>query len=274
MVNYILDEHGLGLRAACRTVKLSRSVYRYEPDANRDQPVIKELLALAESHPRHGFGKMFKILRRRGYRWNHKRVYRVYCGLKLNIRRKGKKRLPKRSPEPLSVPESINQCWSIDFMSDALWCGRTFRTFNMVDDFNREALAIEVDLSLPAERIIRVLDRVAAWRGYPAKIRMDNGPELTSIKMAEWAEDHNVELEFIRPGKPTQNAFIERFNRTYRNEVLDLYVFKTLSEVKETTRKWIEEYNYERPHDSLKDLTPVEYATMYNKLENSIYAWY
>lgn len=217
---------------------------------------------------------MFSVLRRQGYRWNHKRVYRIYCGLKLNIRRKGKKRLPPRNPEPLSVPDSINQCWSIDFMSDALWCGRTFRTFNIVDDYNREALAIEVDLNLPAQRVVRVLDRVAAWRGYPAKLRMDNGPELTSIKMAEWAEEHGVVLEFIKPGKPTQNSFVERFNRTYREEVLDLYIFKTLSEVREMTDKWLMEYNTERPHESLGDLTPVEYGIMNQKLENSNYAWY
>jgi putative transposase len=152
---------------------------------------------------------------------------------------KGKKRLPQRYPEPLSVPDSINQCWSVDFMSDTLWCGRVFRTFNVIDDYNREALAIEVDLNLPAQRIIRELERLAAWRGYPAKIRMDNGPELTSVMMAEWAEEHGVELEFIQPGKPTQNSFIERFNRTYREAVLSFYVFKKLSEVREVTDLWL-----------------------------------
>ncbi len=175
------------------------------------------------------------------------------------MRRKGKKRLPSRNPEPLSVPESINQCWSIDFMSDALWCGRKFRTFNMVDDFNREALAIEIDLNLPAQRIIRVMDRIAAWRGYPLKLRMDNGPELTSVRLAEWAETHGVKLDFIQPGKPTQNSFIERFNRTYREEVLDMYVFTRLSEVRNITEKWIDEYNEERPHESLGNMTPAEY---------------
>jgi len=175
------------------------------------------------------------------------------------MRRKGKKRLPNRNPDPLSVPDSFNMCWSIDFMSDALWCGRKFRTFNVVDDYNREALAIEVDLNLPAPRIIRVLDRIAAWRGYPAKLRMDNGPELTSVKLAEWAETHGVQLEFIKPGKPTQNSFIERFNRTYRNEILDMYVFSRLSEVREITENWIKEYNEERPHESLGNMTPVEY---------------
>jgi len=222
-------------------------------------------LELVERYPRYGFDKLFSVLRRQGNKWNHKRVYRVYCGLKLNMRRKGKKRFPKRSPEPLSVPDSINQCWSIDFMSDSLWCGRVFRTFNMVDDYNREALAIEVDLNLPAQRIIRVMDRVAAWRGYPAKIRMDNGPELTSVKMVEWAEEHGVELEFIQPGKPTQNAYVERFNRTYRDEILDFYVFKKLSEVREVTDRWLEEYNEERPHKSLGNLTPAEYAEVNKK---------
>ena len=115
------------------------------------------------------------------------------------------------------------------------------------------------------------MDRVAAWRGYPAKIRMDNGPELTSVKMAEWAEEHGVELEFIQPGKPTQNAYVERFNRTYRDEILDFYVFKKLSEVREVTDRWLEEYNEERPHKSLGNLTPAEYAEVNQKPEDSTF---
>jgi len=249
----------MSIRGACQVFSVSRTVYYYRPDETRDEPVIKALQELAERYPRYGFGKMFPILRRHGHKWNHKRVYRIYCDLKLNIRRKGKKRLPSRNPEPLNVPENFNQCWSVDFMSDALWCGRKFRTFNVVDDYNREALAIEVDLNLPAQRVIRVLDRVAAWRGYPAKLRMDNGPELTSVRLAEWAEEHGVKLDFIRPGKPTQNSFIERFNRTYREELLDMYVFRRLSEVRYLTEKWLKEYNEERPHESLGNMTPTEY---------------
>lgn len=139
----------------------------------------------------------------------------------------------------------------------------------MVDDYNREALAIEVDLSLPAERMVRVLDRVAEWRGYPEKLRMDNGPELTSVRLAEWSEKNGVELDFIQPGKPTQNSFVERFNRTYREEVLDMYVFDSLDEVRELTELWLKEYNEERPHESLGNLTPVEYLGANLKLENS-----
>ena len=259
----------MSLRACCRVFNLSRTVYYYKPDLRRDEPVIKALQELADRFPRYGFGKMFPILRRQGHKWNHKRVYRIYCELKLNMRRKGKKRLPHRTPEPLQVPESINQCWSVDFMSDALWCGRRFRSFNIVDDYNREALGIEIDLNLPRQRIIRILERIAAWRGYPAKLKMDNGPELTSVKLADWAETNSVHLEFIQPGKPTQNSYIERFNRTYREEVLDMCAFSNLSEVREITGNWLKEYNEERPHESLGNMTPIEYLGINDKLENS-----
>ncbi len=141
-------------------------------------------------------------------------------------------------------------------MSDALICGRRFRTFNVVDDFNREVLAIEVDLNLSAPRIIRVLKRIIAWRGLPSKLRMDNGPEFISTTLADWTKENKVELEFTRPWKPKENSYIERFNRTYRTEILNMYVFKTLCEVRELTEKWMKEYNDEHPHDSLDDLTP------------------
>lgn len=139
----------------------------------------------------------------------------------------------------------------------------------MVDDFNREALAIEIDLNLPAPRVIRVLERLVAWRGYPDKLRMDNGPEFISSALAEWAEEHDIELEFIQPGKPTQNSYVERFNRTYRDEILNMYVFRTLNEVRERTENWIREYNEERPHNSLNDLTPWEYLAKHELLKNS-----
>lgn len=146
-------------------------------------------------------------------------------------------------------------------MSDALWSGQRFRTFNLIDDYNREALTIDVDRSLPAGRVVRALDRAAAWRGYPKKLRVDNGPELTSVRLADWADDNDVELEFTEPGRPMQNGFVERFNRTYRTEVLDLYIFKKLKEVQEISDNWVIEYNEERPHESLGNLTPKEYLT-------------
>ena len=154
-------------------------------------------------------------------------------------------------------------------MHDSLICGRSFRTFNVVDDFNPEALAIEIDLNLPAPRIIRVLDRVAVWRGYPLKIRVDNDPEFISLALAGWSEEHGIELEFIQPGKPTQNSYVERFNRTYRDEILNMYVFKTLNEFRELTDNWIREHNEERPHDSLEDLTPIECLNKHQSVEKS-----
>lgn len=252
------QEYGLSIRRACNVMGLSRTVYCYRAKPQDDGLIIEQLVKLADKYPRYGFGKLYQIIRRDGHKWNHKRVYRVYCGLKMNLRRKGKKRLPSRNPQSLSVPDYANDCWSVDFMSDVLYSGQRFRTFNVVDDYNRECLAIEVDTNLPAERVIRVLNRISAWRGYPLKLRLDNGPELISIAMAEWAEDHPVELQFIQPGKPTQNSYIERFNRTYREEVLDLYIFSRLSEVRNITDEWIEQYNQERPHESLNNLTPVE----------------
>lgn len=192
-----------------------------------------------------------------------------------NKRRRGKRRLPARHPLPLAVSEAVNACWSADFMSDALWNERRFRTFNVVDDFNREALAIEIeiDFSLPARRVIGVLDRLAAWRGYPQKLRLDNGPEFVAVEMAQWAEEHGVQLEFIKPGKPMQNGYIERFNRTYREAVLDMYVFSTLEEVRGDTERWLKEYNEDRPHESLGDLTPREYL-FHHHPEVSGLGWY
>lgn len=198
----------MSLRQVCRTLSLSRTVFRYQPDTLSEEPVIMALAVAAERYPRYGFKKLFQVLRRQGNSWNHKRVHRIYCLLKLNFRRKVKQLLPVRNPATLATPEAMNQGWSIDFMHDALVLGRHFRPFNVVDDFNREAFAIEIDLNIPAQRV----DRIVANRGYPLKLRMDNGPELVSL--AQWAEEHSVILEFIKPGKPTQNAFIERFNRT------------------------------------------------------------
>lgn len=259
-------------RRACEAAGIARSVVRYRKQPDRDKQVIAVLQELVERFPERGFGKLFKLIRRRGLVWNHKRVWRVYCALKLNLRRRGRKRLPHRPRQPLEAASTLNGCWSADFMSDALWDGRRFRTFNVVDDFNREALAVEVDLNLPAARVIRVLERIAAWRGYPQRLRLDNGPELISTALAEWAEERGVELSFIEPGRPMQNGFIERFNGSYRRGVLDMYVFRNLTEVREHTERWLHDYNEEIPHDSLGDLTPAEYRQLHQP-ETSSFGW-
>ena len=272
-MDYAIASHQTSLRTACKVVGISRSSYAYEPDTTRDQVVIEALQRLAEEHPAYGFQMMFDKLRQESFAWNHKRVYRIYRALKLNLRRKGKKRLPSRNPERLAVPDTLNQTWSADFMSDSLMTGRRFRTFNVVDDFNRELLGIAIDLNIPSMRVIRALDQIAETRGYPKKLRLDNGPEFISTAMAEWASKHRVELEFIQPGKPTQNSYIERFNRTYRTEVLNMYVFRNLTEVKEITEAWIKEYNEERPHQALNSMTPVQYR-LNKHPETSSLAWH
>lgn len=252
--------YGLSERQACRLLGISRTTFRYESRRPDDGELVARLQDLAERKPRWGLGKMVGRLRLDGYGWNHKRIRRVYRQLQLHLRVRPKKRLPARSPLPLAVPETTNSCWSVDFMQDSLTSGRTFRTFNVIDDFNREALAIEIDTSLPAPRVVRVLDTLAAWRGYPQRLRSDNGPEFISNKLDEWAEKNGVLLDFIEPGKPAQNAYIERFNRTFREEVLDLYLFDNLAEARTITEAWLEEYNAIRPHESLGGLTPYQFA--------------
>jgi putative transposase len=269
-VTHLIAEHRLSVQRSCRCVGLSRAAYYKKPSGlDRDADVIRAINAEIDSHPRWGFWKTFKALRRKGHRWNHKRVYRVYCKLNLNQKRRAKKRLPKRIKRPLSVPQRPNQVWSADFMSDTLYTGKRFRTFNVIDDFNREALLIEIDTSLTSKRLIRVFERLKLERGLPDTLRVDNGPEFLSGAFIAWAESNGLTIQYIQPGEPNQNAYIERFNRTYRNELLDLYLFRNLAEVRDATYWWMIEYNEQRPHDSLNDLTPVEY--MEKNAENSTY---
>ena len=170
-----------------------------------------------------------------------------------------KKRLPLRRRQPLIVLPQPNAVWAVDFMRDTLYGGRRFRTLNILDEGVREALAIEVDTSLPAERVIRVLEQVVSWRGRPQALRLDNGPELTAGRFMTWCAERGIELRYIQPGKPDQNAFIERFNRTYRTEVLNAYVFESLEQVREISAEWLQSYNDERPHEALAGLPPATY---------------
>ncbi len=250
----------MSVRRGCDCIGMSRAAYYREPRVNeRDTEVIGVINALVDSHPRWGFWKSFKVLRRQGHRWNHKRVYRVYCQLRLNQKRRAKRRLPQRVKQPLLVPHMPNQVWSADFMSDTLYAGNRFRTFNVIDDFNREVLAVEIDTSITGHRLIRVFERLKMTRGLPEVLRVDNGPEFMGGEFVAWAESAGVTIQFIQPGEPNQNAYIERFNRTYRDEVLSLYLFNNLSEVREATHWWMLDYNEARPHDSLGDLTPAEF---------------
>ena len=214
---------------------------------------------MVDAHPRWGVWKYIRQLRALGHGWNHKRIYRVYRQLGLNQPRRTKRRLPKRPSLPVFVPEGPNEVWSADFMSDTLYHGTRFRTLNIIDDSNREVLAIEVDTSLRAERVIRVLDRLKTERELPHMIRVDNGPEFLAQTLHDWGQANRVLIYHSQPGRPTQNAFIERFNRTYRNEVLNLYLFRSLEEVRDHTATWITIYNEHRPHDALHGAAPWSY---------------
>lgn len=260
LVQEVIQEEEISINRACKILELNRSVYYYRPKPRDDEAVVQALEELVERHPTQGFWKMFHRLRRKGYRWNHKRVHRVYCAMKLNIRRPRKRRLPARVKEPLAVPEKLNQTWSMDFMSDSLQDGRTFRIFNVMDDFNREALAIEADVSLPSERVKRVLERIIFFRGMPKCIRMDNGPEFMANSLVAWSKEQNIDFQYIQPGKPTQNAYVERFNGSFRRDILDAYSFSNLRQVRLLAEEWMEDYNLRRPHEALGNRPPVEYA--------------
>jgi putative transposase len=260
-----MQQHGKSISRSCNICGLSQSTYYYKPKKADDSAVKKELLKLAEKHPKRGFKKMFNLLRNNGFRWNHKRVYRVYCDLRLNLRVKPKKRLPSRESRCLIQPLQPNICWSIDFMSDALTRGCRFRTFNVIDDYNRECLKIKVAISIPATRVAACLDSIALTRGYPFEIRIDNGPEFISNTFKSWAKEHKVNLHFIEPGKPAQNGFIERFNRTYREEILDLYLFDSIKEVQAITDDWVKYYNGCWPHESLNNRSPKDFAATRGK---------
>jgi putative transposase len=247
-------------RKACETIDIPRQSYRYQGKEKDDNEIKEVLKDLAQQHPRWGFKKMNAVIRKQKHTWNHKRTYRVYCEMKLNLRVKPKKRLPSREKVVLEQPKRANESWSIDFMSDSLLNGKAIRTMNIMDDYNREVLWIEVRHSFPAKQMTQMLDRVAEWRGYPKQIRSDNGPEFIANHTADWAKEHGVRWIFIQPGKPNQNGYVERLNRTYREDVLDAYILDNLDQAQELTDDWMEMYNCQRPHEALNNLTPVEYA--------------
>ena len=255
----MLVQEKLSVRRACKLVSLARSVMMYRKVPKDDSSLIEALHQLVEKHPTIGFWKCYYRLRRKGFDCNHKRLYRVYTMLRLNVRRKAKHRIPQRIKEPLEVPATINQGWSMDFMCDSLVDGRRFRLLNIIDDYNRESLAIEIDTSLPALRVIRTLQQLIERRTKPQVIRVDNGPEFISDKLQQWCDDQQIRLQFIQPGRPVQNAFIERNNGSLRKELLDAYLFYSLHEVRQMAEEWRQDYNCERPHESLGFVPPLEF---------------
>ena len=259
MAMNVVAQDGVSIALACRTFQISETCFRYSPILSDENEEIADWLERLTANKRSwGFGLCFLYLRNvQGYGWNHKRVYRIYCEMELNLRIKPKKRLKRDKPEPLAVPDVPNDTWSMDFMADQLADGRSIRTLNVLDDFNREGLCIEVDFSLPAERVVRSLNQIIEWRCKPQTIRVDNGPESISGTLMEWAEKQGVRLEHIQPGKPQQNAYIERYNRTVRGEWLNQYIFATIEEAQDQATEWLWTYNNERPNMGIGGITPA-----------------
>lgn len=250
MAQRAVSEKAISIRLACLVFSVSETCYRYQAKLTHQNIEIADwLIRLTHNH------------RNWGFRWNHKRVYRIYRELELNLRIKPKKRLVRDKPQPLAVPETMNVSWSMDFMHDQLSDGRNYRLLNIIDDFNREGLGIEVDLSLPAERVIRTLDQIIEWRGKPCSIRCDNGPEYISEKLGAWAVKHGIKLNFIQPGNPQQNAYIERYNRTVRYDWLAQYLFESIAAVQDYATQWLWHYNNERPNMGLGGMTPKQKLT-------------
>ena len=247
-------------RRACQLAGVGRSNCRYRARRRKDEQLRQRLRELAGERRRFGYRRLTVMLRREGWAVNHKRVYRIYGEEGLAVRRRQRKRLKAEARTPLALPTQANQVWTMDFTHDNLASGRKFRTLNLMDGFTRESPRIEVDTSLPGLRVARVLEAVASERGYPQAIQVDNGPEFISRVVDQWAFEHGVELHFIEPGKPTQNAHIESFNGKFRDECLNENWFLTLQEAREKIEAWRRDYNQVRPHSALGYQTPEEFA--------------
>lgn len=243
---------------ACRLLRLSRSSLGYV-SVKSDTSLETDLKRLADEYPVEGFWKCYHRLRNAGNDVNHKRLHRIYKKMGMPLRRKSKKRLPARVKEPLLVPKRFTHTWSIDFVSDVLSNGVKFRSFNVIDDFNREVLFIETDYSLKSSRVVWVLKHLVNRFGKPEFIRMDNGPEFVAKIAKTWSDVNEIGFRYIQPGKPTQNAYIERFNKTYRESVLNAYIFESIDDVREVSNDFISDYNERRPHDALGGLPPKTY---------------
>ncbi len=259
VVGFVRDGFGVSQRRSCAVLGVNRSSCRYV-SRRPDDPIREPLRVLAARRPRFGYRRLTILLRREGWVANHKRVYRVYRQEGLAVRRKRRKKLAAGARVVLPLPVRPNERWSMDFMGETLASGRTFRTLNIVDDASRECLAIEVDTSLSGTRVTRVLDRIAATRPLPVMIVSDNGPEFTSKVLDAWAYERRVQIHFIRPGKPVENAFVESFNGKFRDECLNENWFLGLADAREKIETWRLDYNQVRPHSSLGDRTPTEYA--------------
>jgi len=259
-VSHARERLGLSERKSCLLAGIYTSVYRYQPKLGNDEELRKRLRELAEHRKRFGSPRLHILLKREGLVINHKRTERLYREEGLALRRKRHRKGAAGARVILPPPQGINERWSMDFVSDSTVTGRRFRALTIIDDYSRECPAIEVDTSLGGGRVVGVLDRPAQTRGLPKVITIDNGPEFAGRALDEWAYRHGVKLNFIRPGKPIENAYAESFNGRFRDECLNTNWFLSLKHAREIIEEWRKDYNEVRPHSSLKGATPKEYA--------------
>ena len=259
---WLRRRHVVSVRRACRVLELAESTYRYRSCRIEPEGLRERMLELAAERPRFGYRRLHILLVREGWAINHKRIQRMYREERLAVRRKKRKRVAQTARQPKVMLEGLDERWSMDFMADSLATGRGFRTFNIVDDFTRECLAIEVDTSLSGQRVTRVLDRVIEQRGRPKSLVMDNGPEFSGRALDAWAYRRGIRLDFIRPGKPIENCFVESFNGKFRDECLNQHWFVALHDARHEIENWRQDYNRVRPHSALGNVPPEEYAAL------------
>jgi putative transposase len=259
-VDVLREERGLGITRACGLVGISRSLYGYRSRRPECSGLRERICELAGEKRRYGYRRIHVLLRREGWPVNRKRTYRLYREAGLGVRRRKRKRIGLFERKPLPKPSAVNRSWSMDFVSDGLCDGRKLRCLAIVDDCSRECLVIEVDTSLTGRRVVAVLKRLADLRGLPLSITVDHGPEFEGQALDAWAYEAGVRLNFIRPGKPIENAYIESFNGRFRDECLNEHWFLTMAHARRIIESWRIEYNTVRPHSSLGNLTPEQYA--------------
>jgi putative transposase len=265
-VTVLREERGLGITRACGLVGISRSLYGYRSQRCDGEKLRERIAELAAEKRRYGYRRIHVLLRREGWQVNRKRTYRLYREAGLAVRRRKRKRIALSERKALPRPATVNYSWSMDFVADGLVGGRKLRCLTIVDDYSRECVALEVDTSINGRRVASVLDRLADLRGLPVSITVDHGPEFEGQVLDAWAYERRVRLNFIRPGKPVDNAYIESFNGRFRDECLNEHWFLTIPHAKRVIEAWRVEYNTERPHSSLGNLTPEEYARSQSEL--------
>ncbi len=259
-VAHLCDEHQVSQRRACNVLQVDRSTVRYQSRRVDDAELRDAIKRVSRERRRFGYRRIHVMVEREGHMVNHKKLRRIYREEKLQVRRRGGRKRALGTRKPMVLPDGPNQRWSLDFVSDAFTDGRRFRILTVVDDFTRENLALIADTSLSGQRVTRELDQVIADRGIPGTIVSDNGTEFTSMAILKWVQDTAVDWHYIAPGKPTQNAFIESFNGKLRDECLNETLFSSLADAKDALEAWQEDYNGQRPHSSLGNMTPIEFA--------------